>query len=93
MVLLNRRCATEKADRVDYELKLLKTAIEAAVKNWVALGQNLLIVKKYDRASASSERIIVTDTGKTERSYRERAARAKQDIDILNPPTSKRAGL
>lgn len=90
---IRKRDQPQKSDRVDRELKLLKTAIEAAVKNWLALGQHLMIMKKYDQARAAYERIIVTYTGDTERSYRERAARAKQDIDILNPPTSKRAGL
>lgn len=90
---IRKRNQPQKSDRVDYELKLLKTAIEAGVKNWLALGQQLMIMKKYDQARAAYERVIVTYTGDTERSYRERAARAKQDIDILNPPTSKRAGL
>ena len=90
---IRKRNQPQKSDRVDYELKLLKTAIEAAATNWLALGQHLMIMKKYDQARAAYERVIVTYTGDTERSYRERAARAKQDIDILNPPTSKRAGL
>ena len=81
------------SDRVDYELKLLKTAIEAAIKNWLALGRHLLITKKYDQARAAYQRVIDTYTGDTERSYRERAARAKQDIDILSPPARKTSGL
>ena len=81
------------SDRVDYELKLLKTAIEAALKNWLALGRHLTITKKYDQARAVYQRVIDTYTGDTERSYRERAARAKQDIDILSPPTRKTSGL
>ena len=81
------------SNRVDYELKLLKIAIEAAAKNWLTLGQYFTLTKKYDQARAAYERVIGTYTGDTERSYRERAARAKQDIDILNPPTSKTSGL
>jgi hypothetical protein len=90
---IRKRAQPLKNDRVDYELKLLKTSIEAAVKNWLALGQHLMLTKKYDQARAAYERIIVTYTGETERSYRERAARAKQDLDILSPPTSKTSGL
>jgi len=84
------------SNRVDYELKLLKTAVEAAVKNWLALGEHLMLTKKYDQARAAYQRVIGTYTGDAERSYRERAARAKQDIDILSPPTpptSKTSGL
>jgi len=90
---IRKRAQPLKNDRVDYELKLLKTSIEAAVKNWLALGQHLMLTKKYDQARAAYERIIVTYTGETERSYRERAARAKQDLDILSPPTSRTSGL
>jgi hypothetical protein len=82
------------SDNVDHELKLLKIAIEAAVKNWLALGQHLTIAKKYDQARAAYQRVLDTYTGDTERSYRERAARAKQDIDIVSPPSiSKTSGL
>lgn len=82
------------SDKVDHELKLLKIAIEAAVKNWLALGQHLTITKKYDQARAAYQRVLDTYTGDTERSYRERAARAKQDIDIVSPPSiSKMSGM
>ncbi|HEV8328555.1 MAG TPA: hypothetical protein VGQ08_13830 [Nitrospiraceae bacterium] len=76
----------------DYELKLLKTAVEAAVKNWMALGEHLMLTKKYDQARAAYQRVISTYTGDAERSYRERATRAKQDIDILSPPITKTTG-
>lgn len=91
---IRKRDKPLESDRVDYELKLLKTAIEAAIKNWLALGQHLTITKKYDQARAAYQRVIDTYTGDTERSYRERAARAKQDIDIVSPPPiSKTSGL
>jgi len=74
--------------QVDYEWKLLKTAIDAAAGNWLALGRRLTINKQYDQARAAYQRVIDTYTGEAERPYRERAARAMRDIDILNPPIS-----
>lgn len=74
--------------QVDYEWKLLKTAIDAAAGNWLALGRRLTINKQYDQARAAYQRVIDTYTGEAEQPFRERAARAKQDIDILNPPLS-----
>ena len=75
-------------NQVDYEWKLLKMAIDAAATNWLALGRQLTINKQYDQARAAYQRVIETYTGEAEQSYRERAARAKRDIDILNPPIS-----
>jgi len=90
---IRKRDQPVQSDRTDYEMKLLKTAIEAAVKNWLALGQHLTITMKYDQARAAYQRILDTYTGDTERNYREKAARAKQDIDILSPPVSRASGL
>lgn len=73
-------------NKVDYEWKLLKTAIDAAAGNWLVLGRQLTINKQYDQARAAYERVIETYTGEAEQPFRERAARAKRDIDILNPP-------
>jgi hypothetical protein len=74
--------------QVDYEWKLLKMAIDAAATNWLALGRQLTINKQYDQARAAYQRVIDTYTGEPEQPFRERAARAKRDIDILNPPIS-----
>jgi tetratricopeptide (TPR) repeat protein len=63
---IRKRDKPLESDRVDYELKLLKTAIEAAIKNWLALGQHLTITKKYDQARAAYQRVIDTYTGDTE---------------------------
>jgi hypothetical protein len=75
-------------DQADHELKLLKTAIDAAAGNWLALGRKLTMNKQYDQARAAYQRVIDTYTGEAEQPFRERAARAKRDIDILNPPVS-----
>jgi hypothetical protein len=84
---IRQRTQPVASDRLDPEWKLLKTAIDAAVGNWLALGRHLAINKQYDQARFAYQRIIDTYTGETERPYRERAARAKRDIDILNPPS------
>jgi hypothetical protein len=75
-------------NKVDYEWKLLKTAIDSAAGNWLVLGRQLTINKQYDQARAAYQRVIETYTGEAEQPFRERAARAKRDIDILNPPVS-----
>ncbi len=75
-------------DQVDHEWKLLKTAIDTAAGNWLALGRKLTTNKQYDQARAAYQRVIDTYTGEAEQSFRERAARSKRDIDILNPPVS-----
>jgi hypothetical protein len=84
---IRQRTQPVPSDRVDPEWKLLKTAIDAAVGNWLALGRYLAMNKQYNQARFAYQRIIDTYTGETERSYRERAARAKRDLDILNPPS------
>lgn len=84
---IRQRTQPLASDRFDPEWKLLKTAIDAAVGNWMALGRHLAINKQYNQARAAYQRIIDTYTGETERPYRERAARGKRDIDILNPPS------
>ena len=74
--------------KVDHEWKLLKMAIDTAAGNWLALGRQLTVSKRYDQARAAYQRVIDTYTGDAEQQFRERAARAKRDIDILNPPVS-----
>lgn len=72
--------------QVDQEWKLLKMAIDTAASNWLALGRQLTTNKQYDQARAAYQRVLDTYTGEAEQPFRERAARAKHDIDILNPP-------
>lgn len=72
---------------VDHEWKLLKTAIDTAAGNWLVLARRLTANKQYDQARAAYQRVIDTYTGEAEQQFRERAARSKRDIDILNPPT------
>jgi TolA-binding protein len=66
------------------------TAIDTAARNWLALGRQLTANKQYDQARAAYQRVIDTYTGEAEQPFRERAARAKQDIDILNPVAGQR---
>jgi len=74
---------------MDREYVLLKTAIEAAVKNWLALGRHFMLTRKYDQARATYQRVLTTYTGESEQIYRDKAARAMADIDILSPPIEK----
>ena len=90
---IQKRSQPPANNEMDREYVLLKTAIEAAVKNWLALGRHFTLTKKYDQARATYQRIITTYTGDNERIYRDRAARAMSDVDILSPPIDKTSGL
>ena len=85
---VKKRAAQQGTTPVEREFALMKTANEAAATNWLALGQYFAIKKQYPQARATYRRVIDTYTNPTERSYREQAQRALQDIDILNPPTA-----
>jgi hypothetical protein len=71
---------------VEQEFALMKTAHEAAATNWLALGHYFAIKKQYPRARATYQRVVNTYTDPTDRAYREQAARALQDVDLLDPP-------
>jgi len=82
------RGAQQGTAAVEREFALMKTANEAAATNWLALGQYFAIKKQYARARATYQRVVNTYTNPTERAYREQAARALQDIDLLDPPSA-----
>jgi hypothetical protein len=70
------------------EFALMKTAREASAANWLALGQYFAIKKQYPQARATYQRVLNTYSNPTDRQYREQAARALEDLNILNPPTT-----
>src|SRR5574341_397462 len=84
---VRKRAAQQGTTQVEREFALMKTANEAAVTNWLALGQYFSIKKQYPQARATYQRIIDTYTNPTERPYREQAQRALRDLEILNPTT------
>jgi len=83
---VRKRASKQGATQVEREFALMKTANETAAANWLALGQYFAIKKQYPQARATYQRVVDTYTNPTDRSYREQAARALQDLDILNPP-------
>ncbi len=85
---VRKRAAQQGTKAVEREFALMKTANEAAVTNWLALGQYFSIKKQYGQARATYQRIIDTYTGPQERPYREQAQRALRDLDILSPTTA-----
>lgn len=85
---VRKRAAQQGTTQVEREFALMKTANEAAVTNWLALGQYFSIKKQYPQARATYQRIIDTYTNPTERPYREQAQRALRDLEILNPTTA-----
>lgn len=83
---VRKRASQQGTTTVEREFALMKTANEAAATNWLALGQYFAIKKQYPQARATYQRVLNTYTNPTDRSYREQAARALEDLNILNPP-------
>lgn len=73
--------------QVEREFALMKTARETSAQNWIALGQYFTLKQQPDRARASYQRVIDTYTNPTEQVYREQAARALKDLDIVSAPS------
>lgn len=82
------RASSQGTASAEREFALMKTAHEAAATNWLALGQYFAIKKQYPQARATYQRIIKTYDGPTDRAYREQAARALEDLNILDPPSA-----
>jgi hypothetical protein len=85
---ITRRVNQPGTNQVDREWTDLRIANETAAQNWLALGQYLSIKKQYAQARATYQRVMNTYTGSTERLYRDQAARAIHDLDILNPSSA-----
>jgi hypothetical protein len=85
---VRKRAASQGAAPVEREFALMKTAQEAAANNWLALGQYFAIKKQYAQARATYQRILNTYDDTTGRPYREQAARALEDLNILHPPSA-----
>jgi hypothetical protein len=82
---VRKRVQLQGTTQAEREFALMKTARETAAQNWIALGQYFAIKKQPERARATYQRVIDTYTNPTERTYREQAARALKDLDILSP--------
>lgn len=85
---VRKRASQQGTTPVEREFALMKTANEAAAANWLALGQYFAIKKQYAQARATYQRVLNTYNNPTDRPYRERATRALEDLNILNPPTA-----
>jgi hypothetical protein len=85
---VKKRASLQGAAPVEREFALMKTAREAAASNWLALGQYFAIKKQYPQAKATYQRILNTYDEPTDRTYREQAARAIEDLNILHPPSA-----
>ncbi len=86
--IITRRVNQPGTNQVDREWTDFRTANETAAQNWLALGQYLSIKKQYSQARATYQRVMDTYTGPTDRTYRDQAARALRDLDVLNPNSS-----
>ena len=85
---VRKRASQQGTTTVEREFALMKTAREAAATNWLALGQYFAIKKQYAQARATYQRVLNTYNDSTDRQYREQAARALEDLNILNPSTT-----
>ncbi|MGQ0812374.1 MAG: hypothetical protein ACT4OO_14275 [Nitrospiraceae bacterium] len=86
---IRKRTSQPSPNQIDRDWALVRTANETAAQNWLALGQYFSIKKKYSQARATYRRVVDTYTGATEKTYRAQAARALQDLDILNIPAEQ----
>lgn len=86
---IRKQAAQRGTALLEREFALMKTAKETAASNWLALGQYFAVKKQYAQARTTYQRVLNTYSNPTDRSYREQAARALEDLDILNPPTAK----
>lgn len=84
---VRRVAAQHGTTHVQREFALMKTANETAAMNWLALGQYFAVKKQYGQSHTTYQRILNTYTNPTDRSFREQASRAIEDLNILNPPT------
>ena len=85
---VRKRASFQGTASVEREFALMKTAHEAAATNWLALGQYFAIKKQYPQAKATYQRILNTYNDPTDQAYREQAARALEDLNILHPPSA-----
>lgn len=81
---VRKRAQLQGTSQVKREFALMKTARETAAQNWIALGQYFAIKQQTDKARASYQRVVDTYTNPAERTYREQAARALKDLDIVS---------
>lgn len=88
---VRKRAQLQGTTQVEREFALMKTARETAAQNWIALGQYFAIKQQPDKARATYQRVVDTYTNPAERSYREQAARALKDLDILSPTSTRMA--
>jgi hypothetical protein len=86
---VRKRASLQGTASVEREFALMKTAHEAAATNWLALGQYFAIKKQYPQARATYQRILNTYDDPTDKPYREQAARALEDLNILDPPSAQ----
>jgi DUF1680 family protein len=86
---VRKRAQLQGTTHVEREFALMKTARETAAQNWIALGQYFAIKQQTDKARATYQRVVDTYTNPAERTYREQAARALKDLDILSPAATR----
>jgi hypothetical protein len=86
---VRKRAQLQGTSQVEREFALMKTARETAAQNWIALGQYFAIKQQTEKARASYQRVVDTYTNPTEQIYREQAARALKDLDIVSPASSR----
>ena len=85
---VKKRASLQGTSSAEREFALMKTAHEAAATNWLALGQYFAIKKQYAQARATYQRILNTYNDPTDQPHREQAARALEDLNILQPPSA-----
>jgi hypothetical protein len=88
---IKKQAQLQGTSLVTREFALMMTARETAAQNWIALGQYFAIRQQPERSRATYQRVVDTYTNPAESRYREQAARAINDLEILSPASGRMA--
>jgi Tfp pilus assembly protein PilF len=85
---LLRRVGQMNQGEKTQEWKIIKTAKETALENWLALARYFSETQQYNKARGTYRRIIETYQGSPYHSYVDRAKTGLRDVEtILDPQT------
>jgi hypothetical protein len=84
---IRRRAHQPGSNEVDRDAVLVRTAYDAAARNWLALARYLTLKKQYDQARSTYQRVVDTYDAQPFRVYAEQAGRGLKDLSMVAPST------
>jgi hypothetical protein len=82
---IRRRAHQPGSNEVDRDAVLVRTAYDAAARNWLALARYFTLKKQYDQARSTYQRVVETYNAQPFQVYAEQAARGLKDLSMLTP--------